>query len=127
MWAPVDGLVPQLQALLTSDLCYHGVHAWAGQGVLKEHIANWIHVLGELKAQYQSPEVKVFPGHGEPGGPELFDAMRIYLNDFLSAVHAERTNTAVLSRMKRLYPGFAQEDFLLAHSVAFHGPDTRTP
>jgi hypothetical protein len=27
--------------------------------------------------------------------------------------------------MKRLYPGFEQEGFLLAHSVAFHGPDAR--
>jgi hypothetical protein len=29
--------------------------------------------------------------------------------------------------MKRLYPGFEQEDFLLAQSVAFHGADGRAP
>jgi hypothetical protein len=28
--------------------------------------------------------------------------------------------------MKRLYPGFEQEGFLLAQSVAFHGPDARS-
>jgi hypothetical protein len=39
--------IPELQALITSDLCYQGVHAWAGPGVLREHLANWIAVLGE--------------------------------------------------------------------------------
>jgi glyoxylase-like metal-dependent hydrolase (beta-lactamase superfamily II) len=35
---------PEIGALFTSDLCYHGVHAWAGQGVLRDHIANWVRV-----------------------------------------------------------------------------------
>jgi glyoxylase-like metal-dependent hydrolase (beta-lactamase superfamily II) len=117
--------VPEEKALLTSDLVYHGVHAWAGQGVLREHIANWVTVLGDLKAKYSSRDLCVYPGHGAPSDPTLFDRMRIYLDDFMSAVSAEPTNAAALARMKRLYPGFAQEDFLLAQSVAFHGADGR--
>jgi glyoxylase-like metal-dependent hydrolase (beta-lactamase superfamily II) len=117
--------VPQEKALLTSDLAYHGVHAWAGQGVLREHIANWVSVLGDLKAKYSSPDVRVYPGHGPPSDPTLFDRMRVYLDDFVSAVSAEPTNAAALARMKRLYPGFEQEDFLLAQSIAFHGADGR--
>jgi glyoxylase-like metal-dependent hydrolase (beta-lactamase superfamily II) len=119
--------VPQENALLTSDLVYHGVHAWAGQGVLREHIANWVAVLGELKAKYSDPDVLVYPGHGAPSDPTLFDRMRNYLEDFVGAVSSEPTNAAALSRMKRLYPGFQQEEFLLAHSVAFHGADGRMP
>jgi glyoxylase-like metal-dependent hydrolase (beta-lactamase superfamily II) len=117
--------VPELKALLTSDLCYRGVHAWAGQGVLRQHIANWVGVLDELKARYADPAIKVYPGHGEPGDPELFDRMRAYLDDFISAVESESTNAGAMERMKRLYPGHAQADFLLAHSIAFHGPDAR--
>jgi glyoxylase-like metal-dependent hydrolase (beta-lactamase superfamily II) len=119
--------VPEEKALLTSDLVYHGVHAWAGQGVLREHIANWVTVLGELKAKYSSPDLSVYPGHGTPSDPTLFDSMRVYLDDFVSAVSAEPTNAAALTRMKRLYPGFEQEDFLLAQSLAFHGADARAP
>jgi glyoxylase-like metal-dependent hydrolase (beta-lactamase superfamily II) len=115
--------VPDERALLTSDLVYHGVHAWAGQGVLREHIANWVTVLGDLKAKYSSPDLRVYPGHGAPSDPAMFDRMRIYLDDFVSAVSAEPTNAAAIVRMKRLYPGFEQEDFLLAQSVAFHGAD----
>jgi glyoxylase-like metal-dependent hydrolase (beta-lactamase superfamily II) len=117
--------VPELPCLITSDLCYHGVHAWAGPGVLREHITNWITVLGELKTRYSIPGLMVCPGHGETSNASLFDSMRTYLNDFISAVDSEPTNAEVSERMKSLYPGYAQEEFLLAHSVAFHGPDGR--
>jgi glyoxylase-like metal-dependent hydrolase (beta-lactamase superfamily II) len=117
--------VPGENALLTSDLVYHGVHAWAGQGVLREHIANWVTVLGDLKARYSSPDTRVFPGHGAPSDPTLLDRMRVYLDDFVSAVTSEPTNAAALERMKRLYPGYEQEGFLLAQSIAFHGADGR--
>ncbi|MEI9942194.1 MAG: MBL fold metallo-hydrolase [Pseudomonadota bacterium] len=118
--------VPDQNSLLTSDLTYHGVHAWAGQGVLREHVANWVRVLGDLKAKYGDPKVVVLPGHGAPSDPTLFDRMRIYLDDFISAVDGERSDADALARIKRLYPGFEQEGFLLAQSVAFHGPDART-
>jgi hypothetical protein len=52
--------------------------------------------------------------------------MRVYLDDFISAVDGERTDADALARMKRLCPGFEEEGFLLAHSVAFHGPDARS-
>jgi glyoxylase-like metal-dependent hydrolase (beta-lactamase superfamily II) len=117
--------VPALKTLLTSDLVYHGVHAWAGQGVLREHIANWIRVLGELKDRFSDPDIRVLPGHGAPSDARLFDAMRSYLEDFVAAVSSEASDAAALERMKRLYPSFAQEGFLLAQSVAFHGPDGR--
>jgi hypothetical protein len=82
---------------------YHGVHAWAGQGVLRDHVANWVRVLGDLKAKYADPEVVVLPAHGAPSDPTLFDRMRVYLDDFMSAVDGERTD-----------------------SVAFHGPEARS-
>jgi len=117
--------VPELNALFTSDLCYHGVHAWAGPGVLREHVMNWTRVLGELKARFYGTGVTVYPGHGQASDASLFDAMRVYLSDFIAAVDEEKTNAAAFDRMKRLYPRFAQEDFLLRYSVNFHGPDTQ--
>ncbi len=114
---------PEAKALFVSDLCYHKVHAWAGQGVLREHIASWVRVLGDLKAEYFGAEVTVYPGHGKPGGVELFDTVRAYLDDFTSAVDAARTNAELTERMIKLHSGHAQADFLLAYSVAFHGPD----
>jgi glyoxylase-like metal-dependent hydrolase (beta-lactamase superfamily II) len=117
--------VPDEKALLTSDLVYHGVHAWAGQGVLREHIVNWGRVLTELKQRYGAPDLRVYPGHGAPSDASLFDAMSAYLDEFVSAVSTSPTNAEAIARMKRRYPGFEQEDFLLAQSIAFHGPDPK--
>jgi glyoxylase-like metal-dependent hydrolase (beta-lactamase superfamily II) len=115
-----------LNLLFVSDFCYHGVHAWAGQGVEKEHIRNWIQVLGDLKAEYFGTGATVYPGHGEPGGVELFDTMRTYLEDFLSAIQSGRTNREILERMRKIYPTHAEVDFLLHHSVLYHGPDSKS-
>jgi glyoxylase-like metal-dependent hydrolase (beta-lactamase superfamily II) len=118
---------PSLNTLITGDLTYHGVHAWAGQGVLREHIVNWVRTLGNLKVSHTDPATRVLPGHGDPSDPGLFDVMRVYLDDFTSAVDGEPSDAAALERMKRLYPGFEQEGFLLSQSIAFHGPDARRP
>ncbi|MGD0250765.1 MAG: hypothetical protein ABSB97_07790, partial [Thermoplasmata archaeon] len=39
------------------------------------------------------------PGYGAPSDPSLFDAMRVYLDDFVSAVDGEPTDVAALERM----------------------------
>ena len=82
-------------------------------------------MLGDLKARYWKPGLKVYPGHGTVSDRSLLDGMRSYLIDFIAAVDSESTDAAAIERMKKLYPGYAQQDFLLLHSVAFHGPDSR--
>lgn len=52
--------------------------------------------------------------------------MRVYLADFLAAVDAASTDAEAIARMEGLYPDFLQREFLLAQSVAFHGPDARS-
>jgi glyoxylase-like metal-dependent hydrolase (beta-lactamase superfamily II) len=115
--------VGELNSLLTSDICYNGVHAWAGQGVEREHIGNWLRILAKLDARFAGSGVRLYPGHGESGDIALFEAMRTYLDDFLAAVDEETSNAAAMARMIRLYPSHHQADFLLQASIAFHGPD----
>jgi glyoxylase-like metal-dependent hydrolase (beta-lactamase superfamily II) len=115
----------ELNSLFVSDICYQGVHAWAGQGVEIEHIQNWLQVLGDLKADLIGSGVAIYPGHGKPGGVERFDEMRLYLLDFLASVRGEKTNSAALERLKRIYPAHQQAAFLLHYSVDYHGPDKR--
>jgi glyoxylase-like metal-dependent hydrolase (beta-lactamase superfamily II) len=117
--------VPELGAFFAGDLCYNGVHAWAGPGVAREHIGNWETALTKLRAHFADSDVTVYPGHGNASKAGLFDDMGSYLENFVTAVDEEPTNAAAMDRMKRLYAGFAQEDFLLLHSVNFHGPDSR--
>jgi hypothetical protein len=115
--------LPQANALFTADIVYNGVHAWAGAGVTRENIANWLKVIAELKARFTHTGVTLYPGHGTPGGIELLDVIRSYLSDFLAAAEAAKSNDDMTSRLTSLYPAHEQADFLLAYSVQLHGPD----
>lgn len=112
-------------AVFVSDLCYRGVHAWAGTGVLREHISNWMDVLSSLETRYGGRGWTVYPGHGAPSDESIFSDMDTYLRDFLRTVDEAASDAEAVARMKQLYPEHRQADFLLAHSVAFHGPDGR--
>jgi hypothetical protein len=46
--------------------------------------------------------------------------MKEYLQTFLKVTSAALSRQAAITRMKELFPGFAQDDFLLVHSVNFH-------
>jgi glyoxylase-like metal-dependent hydrolase (beta-lactamase superfamily II) len=115
--------LPEANALFTSDIVYHDVHAWAGPGVTRENIDNWNRAIATLKARYAHTGITLYPGHGAPGGVELLDVIRSYLDDFLAAADAATSNADMTSRLTSLYPAHEQADFLLVHSVQFHGPD----
>jgi glyoxylase-like metal-dependent hydrolase (beta-lactamase superfamily II) len=115
--------LPQANVLFTADIVYNGVHAWAGAGVTRENIANWQKVIAELKVRFAHTGVTLYPGHGAPGGVELLDVIRGYLNDFLAAADVAKSNADMIGRLTSLYPAHEQADFLLAHSVQLHGPD----
>jgi glyoxylase-like metal-dependent hydrolase (beta-lactamase superfamily II) len=117
--------LPQANVLFTADIVYNGVHAWAGPGVARENIENWRDVIAGLKARYAHTGATLYPGHGAPGGVELFDVIRSYLSDFLAPADVAKSNADMTTRLASLYPTHEQADFLLAYSVQFHGPDKR--
>ncbi len=46
--------------------------------------------------------------------------MKNYLETFIEVTSAAESRQAAMTKMKELFPGFAQDDFLLLHSVNFH-------
>lgn len=115
--------VPEANALFTSDFVSNGVHPWLGSGVPRDNIDNWMKGLADLKWRHSRGPCTIYPGHGPAGGLDLLDATRSYLCDFLAAADACRTNAQMWDRLMLLYPDHEQADFVLANSVAFHGPD----
>jgi glyoxylase-like metal-dependent hydrolase (beta-lactamase superfamily II) len=88
---------PKTGSLFTGDLAYNKVHAWLKDTPPK----NWITALGELK---KLAVVKVYPGHGEPGGPEILDATLEYLKAWEAAVTASKAQKDLVTRVKEKYP-----------------------
>ena len=65
--------LPDHGILATQDLVYNQVHVFIGE----KAFASWADALHNYqKLAY----TRILPGHGAPGGTELFDAMRHYLS-----------------------------------------------
>lgn len=112
--------VEDLNGLFTSDLGYNKVHLWMGQGVTKEHVANWRIQLKSLKAKYKKRAPKVYPGHGKPANVELFDTLVAYIDDFIHITSTASSKQAASQKMKALYPDYKEADFLLKYSIDNH-------
>jgi len=63
---------PDHEILITQDLVYHGVHVF----IAEKAFDTW---LGGLRHYESLPYSHILPGHGLPGGPELYGRMSHYL------------------------------------------------
>jgi glyoxylase-like metal-dependent hydrolase (beta-lactamase superfamily II) len=89
---------PKTGSLFSGDLAYNNVHAW-----LKDTPpAKWITALEDLK---KLGVKQVYPGHGEPGGPEILDATLQYLRDFEEAVKASKNQKELVAKVKEKHAG----------------------
>jgi glyoxylase-like metal-dependent hydrolase (beta-lactamase superfamily II) len=63
------------------DIVLHGVHAYTTDG----HTTAWLAALERLRRDLADASI-LYPGHGEPGGVELFDWQKNYLERYRAAV-----------------------------------------
>lgn len=90
---------PKSGSLFTGDIAYDKVHAWLKDTPPK----GWIAALEDLK---KLGAKQIYPGHGEPGGPEILDATLQYLHDFESAVAASKSQKELAAAVKAKYPDY---------------------
>jgi glyoxylase-like metal-dependent hydrolase (beta-lactamase superfamily II) len=76
-------LLPQVDALIASDLIYNQCHPWLAEHRSRE----WLDQL-EIVADRFSGVKRVYPGHGPAGGPDLFAGQRDYIQAFQKLVAA---------------------------------------
>jgi len=102
---------PTTGTLIAGDLVYNNVHLW-----LKDtKPEGWIAALTDLDGR---PQIKhVYPGHGEPGGPELISASLAYLKGFDEAVKASKNQKTLIKAVKDKFP-----DYRLPAIVTFAAP-----
>jgi glyoxylase-like metal-dependent hydrolase (beta-lactamase superfamily II) len=65
------------RGIFVGDLATRGMHAFTANG----HTREWLATIDRLEPVARQAGT-VYPGHGEPGGVELFDATRNYLRAF---------------------------------------------
>lgn len=115
--------IPEQRTFLAFDLLYNRVHAWCGPGVDRAEISNWILALHRIGRIASDRGWSFYCGHGESGDERLVGNMKDYL-ETVEVTSAAKTRQEATNKMKVLFPGFAQEDFLLHHSINFHVKET---
>ncbi len=104
-----------LNAFLTGDFCYNGVHMWLALD--RKNIANWKMQLDKFKEDFAARNPAIYPGHGKPADISLFDEVKKYIEDFEETIVKSKTRAEAMNTMTTLYPGHQQADFLLFNSV----------
>jgi glyoxylase-like metal-dependent hydrolase (beta-lactamase superfamily II)/quinol monooxygenase YgiN len=95
------------------DLVLNRVHAFVGDG----HTADWLANLEKVRLAL-SGVTSVFPGHGEPGGLEILDWQRDYLNAYRTAV-GELQRNGQMGEAQKLELAQRMKAFLPTEKLAF--------
>lgn len=102
-----------VQTLFTSDLAYNHVHAWAGMGVDRAALDNWLDYLDGVIAAHPGPLVRVITGHGPITDGNVLLAQRAYVGDLRRLLDEGVRGEQLEAAMKKRYPGHAGADFQL--------------
>jgi glyoxylase-like metal-dependent hydrolase (beta-lactamase superfamily II) len=106
--------LPDHGVLITQDLIYNGIHAFIGERAFK----GWAAALQRAQAlDYDT----LLPGHGAPGGPELYGAMSLYLDATQEALSASSDGGELKSRLIAAFPHHRGQ-VLLDHQMRFLFP-----
>src|SRR5262249_47066831 len=85
--------------LITQDLIYNGVHVFISERAFDTWSAN----LRRYKAQAYE---KILPGHGAPGGAELYDRMQNYLGSARDLLLKASDGDDLKARLIAAFPDF---------------------
>jgi glyoxylase-like metal-dependent hydrolase (beta-lactamase superfamily II) len=103
--------LPDQEILLTQDLIYNKVHVFLGE----KDFEGWAEALDNYQ---KLPYSRILPGHGAPGGAELFDAMREYLSVARGALSHAADPADLKQRLIAAFPDF-EGRVLLDHQMRF--------
>ncbi|HEY4808434.1 MAG TPA: MBL fold metallo-hydrolase [Roseiarcus sp.] len=106
--------LPDHRVLIAQDLIYNAVHVFIGE----QAFDSWGVALKTYRAL---PYERLLPGHGAPGGPELYDAMAHYLSVARAALSEASGPSDLKQRLIAAFPEFSGRA-LLDHQMRFLFP-----
>jgi glyoxylase-like metal-dependent hydrolase (beta-lactamase superfamily II) len=106
--------LPDQGILITQDLVYHHVHVFVGEKAFD----TWTRAL---EAYREVGYAKILPGHGLPGGPELYDEMLHYLSVVRDEYSKARDGEDLKRRLFAAFPDYGGQ-LMVEHEIRFLFP-----
>jgi glyoxylase-like metal-dependent hydrolase (beta-lactamase superfamily II) len=106
--------LPDQDIFITQDLLYSQVHVF----VAERAFDTWLERLRAYQAQSYT---RLLPGHGSPGGPELYDSMLDYLAKAQDALAVAHNGVDLKARLIAAFPNYSGR-VLLDHQQRFLFP-----
>ena len=109
--------IPEHKILITQDLVYHGVHVF----IAEKAFDTWLAALQDYESL---PYAHVLPGHGMPGGPELYGRMGHYLVTARDLLPESKDGDDLKARLIAAFPDFTGAG-MLDHQRRFLFPSAK--
>jgi glyoxylase-like metal-dependent hydrolase (beta-lactamase superfamily II) len=104
--------IPSIKAVLGGTAVFNGLHLWTADAQTPASRKEWLATLDSIAAL---KPVTIVPGHFSPGlplTPESVSYTRDYLIKFEAETAKAANSTALIARMKALYPNAGLESAL---------------
>jgi glyoxylase-like metal-dependent hydrolase (beta-lactamase superfamily II) len=104
----------QPKAAFVGDLIFNGIHSY----IADNHLSDWL-VNIERARKLVTDGDRIYPGHGDAGSLELFDAQKAYLQAYSDAVRKIANGRTTLTDSEKQQLTTTMEQFLQGNRLSF--------
>jgi glyoxylase-like metal-dependent hydrolase (beta-lactamase superfamily II) len=104
----------QPKAAFVGDLVFNGTHSY----IADNHLSDWL-VNIERARKLLADADRIYPGHGEAGSLELFDAQKTYLLEYSDAIRKIANGRTALTEGEKQQLTTIMEQFLQGNRLSF--------
>lgn len=91
--------LPDESLLIAQDLLFNNVHLW----IAERRFESWARTVAHYK---RLPYQRLLPGHGRPGGPELYDRVLAYLTAAEPALDESTSGEQLKATLTKQFPDY---------------------
>lgn len=104
----------QPKAVFVGDLIFNGIHSY----IADNHLSDWL-VNIERARKLVTDGDRIYPGHGDAGSMELFDAQKAYLQAYCDSVRKIANGKTTLTDGEKQQLTTTMEQFLKGNRLSF--------
>ncbi|MDQ3836799.1 MAG: MBL fold metallo-hydrolase [Thermoproteota archaeon] len=104
----------QPKVAFVGDLVFNAIHSY----IADNHLSDWL-INIEKARELLADADRIYPGHGDAGSLELFDAQRAYLQAYSDAIRKIANGRTALTEGEKQQLTTAMEQFLHGNRLSF--------